>query len=52
MRNLAPLRLDSPPLKSPIFVPGCSAADQKMTCPWKAFEHTIESAIDPAFVTP
>ena len=52
MRNLAPLTLDSPPLKSPIFVPGCSTADQKMTCPLKAFEHTIESAIDPAFVTP
>jgi 4-phytase / acid phosphatase len=52
MRKLDPLRLDSPPLKSPIFVPGCSTADQKMTCPWKAFEHTIESAIDPAFVTP
>jgi len=52
MRNLAPLRLDSPPLRSPIFVPGCSTADQKMTCPWKAFEHTIESVIDPAFVTP
>ena len=52
MRKLAPLTLDSPPLKSPIFVPGCSTADQKMTCPWKAFQHTIESAIDPAFVTP
>ena len=52
MRNLAPLRLDSPPLKSPIFIPGCSTADQKMTCSWKAFEHTIENAIDPAFVTP
>jgi 4-phytase / acid phosphatase len=52
MRKLAPLRLDSPPLKSPIFVPGCSTADQKMTCPWKAFQHTIESAIDPAFVKP
>ena len=52
MRKLAPLSLDSPPLKSPIFVPGCSTADEKMTCPWKAFEHTIESAIDPAFVAP
>jgi hypothetical protein len=35
---------------SPIFVPGCSRADEKMTCPWKEFQHTIESATDPAFV--
>jgi 4-phytase / acid phosphatase len=52
MRRASPLTLDSPPLKSPIFVPGCSTADQRMTCPWKAFQHTMESVIDPAFVNP
>jgi 4-phytase / acid phosphatase len=52
MRKVVSLTLDSPPLKSPIFVPGCSTADEKMTCPWKAFQHAIESAIDPAFVKP
>ena len=52
MRKLATLTLKSPPLKSPIFIPGCSTADQKMTCPWTLFQHTIEGAIDPAFVTP
>jgi 4-phytase / acid phosphatase len=52
MRKAAPLMLDSPPLKSPIFVPGCSTADQKMTCPWNAFRQTLENAIDPAFVRP
>jgi 4-phytase / acid phosphatase len=52
MRKLVPLTLDSPPLKSPIFVPGCSRADQKMTCSWTVFQHTIESAIDAAFVKP
>jgi 4-phytase / acid phosphatase len=52
MRNALPLTLDSPPLKSPIFVPSCGTADQKITCPWKSFQHTIESAIDPAFVKP
>jgi 4-phytase / acid phosphatase len=52
MRKAIPLTLDSPPLKSPIFVPGCSRADQKMTCPWNAFQHTIESATDPAFAKP
>ena len=51
MRNLAASTLDSPPLRSPIFVPGCSTADRKMTCPWKAL-YTIQSAIDPAFVVP
>lgn len=50
MRKTMPLTLESPPLKSSIFVPGCSTADQKMTCPWKAFQYTIESVIDPAFV--
>jgi 4-phytase / acid phosphatase len=52
MRKAAPLTLESPPLKSPIFVPGCGTSDEKMACPWKAFQHTIESAIDPAFVKP
>jgi 4-phytase / acid phosphatase len=52
MRKVIPLTLDSPPLKSPIFVPGCSRADEKMTCTWTAFQHTLESAIDPAFVKP
>lgn len=52
MRKAMPPTLESPPLKSPIFIPGCSGTDQKMTCAWKAFQHTIESAIDPAFVKP
>jgi 4-phytase / acid phosphatase len=52
MRKVAPLTLNAPPLKSPIFIPGCSTADQKMSCPWKAFQQKIESAIDPAFVYP
>ena len=52
MHRLLPLSLDSPPLKSPIFVPGCGRGDQKMTCAWKDFERTIDNAIDPAFVQP
>jgi 4-phytase / acid phosphatase len=50
MRKALPLTLDVPPLKSPIFVPGCSTAD--MTCTWKAFQRTVENAVDPAFVKP
>jgi 4-phytase / acid phosphatase len=52
MRKAMPLTVESPPLKSPIFIPGCSGADQKMTCQWKTFQHTVESAIDPSFVKP
>jgi 4-phytase / acid phosphatase len=52
MRKAMPLTLETPPLKSPIFIPGCSTAGQKMTCPWKSFQHTIENAIDPSFVKP
>jgi 4-phytase / acid phosphatase len=52
MRKRLPLSLESPPLKSPIFVPGCSAADELMTCTWTAFHRTIDDAIDPAFVKP
>ena len=52
LRKALPLTLDSPPLKSPVFVPSCSNADQKMTCSWNAFQHTLESVIDTAFVKP
>lgn len=52
MRKALPLSLDSPPAKAPVFLPGCSAANEKMTCPWKAFLRTVEGAIDPAFVKP
>ena len=52
MHKALPLTLDSPPLKSPIFVPGCSRADREMSCPWKAFERTLENAIDPTLTRP
>src|SRR5204862_8270903 len=52
MRQALPLTLDVPPLKSPIVVPGCSTADDKMTCPWKTFQRKVENAVDPAFVKP
>jgi len=52
MRKAQPLTVDSPPPRSPIFVPGCSTADQKMSCPWKDFQHVVENAIDEASVKP
>jgi hypothetical protein len=52
MRKVLPLSLDDPPLKSPIFLPGCGRGDQNMTCTWEEFRRTINNAIDPAFVKP
>jgi 4-phytase/acid phosphatase len=50
MRKALPLTFNSPPAKAPVFVPGCSMGDEGLPCVWKAFEHTLEIAIDPAFV--
>jgi 4-phytase/acid phosphatase len=50
MRRALLLTPDSPPAKATVFVPGCSTAKPASPCEWKAFQHTIETAIDPAFV--
>ena len=50
MRKVLPTSLDSPPLKSPIFVPGCGRGDPNMTCTWEEFQRTVNNAIDPGFV--
>jgi 4-phytase/acid phosphatase len=52
MRKAVPLTLDSPPAKATVFVPACSTAKAGSPCDWKAFQHTIETSIDPAFVKP
>ena len=52
MRNSLPLTLDSPPAKAAVFLPACSTAKPGSPCDWKAFQHTIETSIDPAFVKP
>jgi 4-phytase/acid phosphatase len=51
MRNLTPLSLETPPVRAPIFVPGCSSAAPGWPCDWDAFQRVLESAIDPAFVS-
>jgi 4-phytase/acid phosphatase len=48
MRNATPLSLKNPPERVPVFVPGCSQADS--SCQWNAFQHTIQTGIDPLFV--
>jgi 4-phytase/acid phosphatase len=50
MHRALPLTLDSPPARSPIFVPGCSTAGEGMPCGWKAFRRTVAAAIDPEFI--
>jgi 4-phytase/acid phosphatase len=52
MRKALPLTLDSPPAKAPVFVPGCSTADEAFSCNWNQFRRTVETAIDPTFVKP
>lgn len=45
MRNATPLTLSAPPDRVPVFVPGCSRADQ--SCSWTRFESTVRAAIAP-----
>ena len=52
MRKAVPLTPDSPPAKAKVFVPACGTAKEGLPCEWKAFQHTIEASIDPAFVKP
>lgn len=41
MRNESPLSLEKPPVRVPLFVPGCSRAD--FSCPWLEFERRLSS---------
>ena len=45
MRNATPLTLAAPPDRVPVFIPGCSRADQ--SCSWTQFESTVRAAIGP-----
>jgi 4-phytase/acid phosphatase len=50
MRELTPLTLDKGPARANIFIPGCSQGGANFPCDWKAFQQTLTTAIDPAFV--
>jgi 4-phytase / acid phosphatase len=50
MRSLSALTLETPSAKANVFIPGCSTGGDVFPCGWKAFEQTVTSAIDPAFV--
>jgi 4-phytase/acid phosphatase len=47
MRNAAPLSLQNPPERVPVFVPGCSQADN--SCKWDAFQQAIQAGTDSHF---
>jgi 4-phytase / acid phosphatase len=48
MRGAQKLTLANPPLRVPVFVPGCSRAD--MSCTLDGFAAATQRAINPAFV--
>ncbi len=48
MRNATPLSVKSPPERVPVFVPGCSRADN--SCAWETFQQAVHAGIDSAFV--
>jgi len=49
MRSAAPLTVSNPPLRVPVFIPGCSRAD--MSCPLVSFLRILEQASEPTAVT-
>lgn len=50
MHSHQPSSLDSLPLKSPIFIPGCNREDENLTCTWRDFQRVVKNVIDPTFV--
>ena len=50
MNRAVPLTNTVPPLRAPIFIPGCSTAASDFECPFEDFRRAMLTAIDPAFV--
>ena len=48
MRNAAPLSLQTPPERVPVFMPGCGRSNGSSE--WFAFQQTVKAVSDPAFV--
>jgi 4-phytase / acid phosphatase len=44
MRNATPLTLAAPPERVPVFVPGCSRADE--SCSWRGFDEAVQSDLN------
>ena len=52
MHKALPLTTDNPPAVAPLFLEGCSEGGPGMPCSWKAFQHKVETSIDPSMVKP
>jgi 4-phytase/acid phosphatase len=50
MRDAIPMTPDNPPLRAPIFIPGCSGSSETFDCDWAQFEQSVSAAIDRHFV--
>jgi len=46
IRNADALTVKSPPLRAPVFVPGCGTAAEGFACEWNSFQKILESSID------
>ena len=51
MRMAVALTIQAPPLRAPVFIPGCGTASDGFDCDWIGFQRTVSEAIDPASVT-
>jgi 4-phytase/acid phosphatase len=52
MQSAKPLKLESPPLRAPVFLQACSGSGQGFDCTWSSFRSVVEAAIDHEFVKP
>ena len=50
MRLAVPLTMNAPPLRAPVFLPGCGTAYEGFDCSWTEFQRAVSGAINPAFV--
>lgn len=50
MNRALPLTNAAPPLRAPIFLPGCSSAAPDFACSFDDFRGAILAAVDPAFI--
>lgn len=52
MREATPLSRETPPARSPIFIPGCSGPGPDFDAPLSSFVRQARRVIDPAFIAP
>jgi 4-phytase/acid phosphatase len=52
LRDVAPLSLESPPARAPIFVPACGGQAPNFDAPLASFVRQARKVIDPSFIAP